>query len=108
MSLITQKPDYSIADGNMNFDAVQINESNALIAVNYSDIAASDVTLELEQAISPSATFSSVQNSTVTVDPTKTMHSWNISGLAKGLFLRVVAKKGSAVVGTIDSINYLF
>jgi len=107
MSLITQTPNYSIANGNKNFDAVQIEGHNAFIQVNYVNIVASNVTLELEQAVAPGANFDAIAGSLQTVNPAKASHSWNITGIAKGIYLRVVAKKGSAAAGTISSINFL-
>ena len=108
MSHINQKPDYSIADGNHNFDAQQIDSNNAMIQVDYTDLEAEDVTLSLEQAISPGASFTQVPESLVTVNPAKTSHSWNLTGVARGIYIRVALTKGTAAAGTIDRISYLY
>jgi len=106
MELITQKPNYSIAGGDHNFDAVQIIQPKVTVQVFYSNIAVSDVQLELHQSTSGTG-FDLVPNSNVTVDKTAPSHCWNVIGLTPGVFLRVAVKKGTAAAGTIDKINLL-
>ena len=99
---------YAIADGDKAFDCVQVKEPNVVIQLDYQDIVATDVTVELEQAVTAQSKFDAVESSLFTLYPGKTSHSWNLSGFAIGLFLRVVVRKGTAVAGTINFIHILY
>jgi hypothetical protein len=106
MQLNTQSPAYDLTGGDETFNAVQINGNLAAVQVSYSDIAVDDVTAELHQSID-GTNFDVVIGSSVTIDKTKPTHTWNISGVTPGLFLRVKVYQGSASAGTIDKIKTL-
>jgi len=103
--LITQTPDYSIADGNTTFDSVQAESDKLNIQVHYEDVDADDVKLSLEQSLT--ATFDDVENSEQLVDKSADSHTYNMINTKPGQFVRVKLEKGSAIAGTITKINYL-
>jgi len=107
MSFETKSPAYDLTEGDKAFDAVQINGNNASIQMAYSNIDADDVTAELHQSLD-GTNFDKITGSDVTIDKTKPSHSWNISGVCYGLFLRVKVYQGSATAGTINKIKTLF
>jgi hypothetical protein len=100
--------DYLLVGGSKVFDAVQIRDCNCMIQVDYDDLIASDVIMELEQSISRHGKFDKLNSSTITLDPSKTSHTWNIAGFAKGIYIRVILSTGSAAEGIINFIAYLY
>jgi hypothetical protein len=106
MELKIQTPAYDITDGNKEFDSVQINGNLAAIQVLYSDINSDDVTAELYQSLD-GTNFDVITGSFVTIDKNKPSHTWNITGITPGIFIRVKTSQGSATAGSIDKIKIL-
>ena len=98
---------YEIATGDIDFHSIQVHENHVMIQVDYKDLVASDVTLELEQSTEEHGKFDLVNRSLITLNPSKLSHTWNIAGFAKHIFIRVVLKKGTATAGMINAISYL-
>lgn len=105
MSLITKKPNYSIADGDTYFDGVSADSDQMAINIAYSGINSTDVELYLEQSID-AARWNAVPGSDTIVDQNADSHLFRV-GTKSGMFIRVGLRKGSATAGTIDAINYL-
>ena len=106
MSYITKDPNYAIATGDKEFDSMQTTGSLNVITATMSGIVNNDSTLELQQSVDD-ANWSIVPGSQVLVAAGTPHHTWNVNGLPKGIFLRVVVRIGSAVAGVINSIKML-
>jgi len=107
MTLIINKPNYTIPSGDHNFDPQQVSGDKAIVQVVYSGIDTSDVQLELHQSVA-GASYDLIEDTAVVIDKAKPSHSWNVRGLVPGVFLRVKVVKGTATAGVIDSISYLY
>lgn len=107
MSLITQKPNYSIADGDKVFDPVQIQANvPAMIQAYYDSLDADDTQLQVLQS-ADGGDYSEMPGSLCTIDKSKDSHSYTITGLAPGSFISLKLIHGSAAAGTISKISYL-
>jgi hypothetical protein len=106
MSYITKDPNYAIATGDKEFDSMQTTGNlNVIIAV-LTEIVNNDTTLELQQSVDDSH-WSLVPGSLQVIPAANPHHTWNVTGLPKGIYLRVAVRKGSAVAGVVNSIKML-
>lgn len=106
MSYITNQPDYEIATGDKEFESMQTTGSLNVITATMSGIVNNDSTLELQQSVDDS-NWSMVPGSQILIAAGTPHHTWNVNGLPRGIFLRVVVRIGTAVAGVINSIKML-
>jgi len=99
---------YDLLEGDIAFAPVTVKDNFVMIQVDYQDIDANDVTVELEQAAYHSGKFDIIANSRVNLDPAKSSHTYNIAGVADGVLIRVVLRTGSATSGIINYLIYLY
>lgn len=106
MSYITNNPNYAISNGDAEFESMQTTGNLNMITAVLSGIATADTTLELQQSVD-NINWSLVPGSSKALAIATPHHTWNVSGLPKGVFLRVAVRIGTAVAGVINSIKML-
>lgn len=106
MSYITNSPNYAIAIGDAEFESMQTSGNLNMITAVLSGIATADTTLELQQSVD-NINWSLIPGSTITLPIATPHHTWNLTGLPKGAFVRVAVRKGTAIAGVVNSIKML-
>jgi len=103
----TINPDYSIADGDTEFQPLQVSGSKNMVSVEMSGIDAGAPTIELEQSLDGEA-WGAIPGSLQALSAGHPSHQWNIVGLmVQGSYLRVALKSGASAAGKIDAIKLL-
>jgi len=102
--MITKTYNYPLTSGDKTFDGIRLYNLNkdCTIQINYSDIDADDVRVEIETSLD-GVNFSSLLEATWLLDKTRPSHTFKILGLVTS-YVRVKLTVGSATTGTIDKV----
>ncbi len=100
MALITVNKNKALTGIIAYSDAIQMQSNNAVIEMRYT--IPTNVSAEL-QVSTDGVNFSAIEGSGYIVQSTKSQHTWIVSNMQKGVYIRVAI---DAITGTINQINF--
>jgi len=105
MSFKTINANYNLIGGDHNFDPVQVDGENIIVAVDFTNLSNNTATVELHQSVDK-IIWGVVPDSNKALIAGQTSHAWNVIGLVTGAYLRVSLKPNTCT-GIVNNIKVL-